>query len=155
MDRKQIVEWFAEHEFGDDLVSLTDEQRDVCEEYANQIIALDPEPTKMCDEGVIKDLEILSELVMKHPRKTTKEWIDTYIEIQREKVSTPAIEPLTEEEMRETVAEAEFDICAVCNSLGTKWGHLKNPEARAAFYLKASHLIEHIAEAQRLKRGKG
>ena len=40
-DREKIAEWFAGHEFGDDFASLPKEHQEICEEYADQIIALD------------------------------------------------------------------------------------------------------------------
>ena len=39
-DREKMVNWFAEHEFGDDFAALSKEQQDVCDEYAHQILAL-------------------------------------------------------------------------------------------------------------------
>ena len=42
---------------------------------------------------------------------------------------------------REQIAKAEYEMCAGCSNLGTKWEHLKNPEAREAFYHKADQII--------------
>ncbi|KKK52165.1 hypothetical protein LCGC14_3107650, partial [marine sediment metagenome] len=39
------------------------------------------------------------------------------------------------------IAKAEYEMCAGCSNLGTKWEHLKNPEAREAFYHKADQII--------------
>ena len=45
-NREKIEEWFARHEFGDDLASLPKEHLEICGEYAGQIIALFDEEGK-------------------------------------------------------------------------------------------------------------
>ncbi|KKL70148.1 hypothetical protein LCGC14_2107850 [marine sediment metagenome] len=57
-DRKAIAEWFAEHEFGDDLISLSEEHQEVCKDYADQILALIPDEQARVAE-IIKLLDML------------------------------------------------------------------------------------------------
>ncbi len=39
MLKTEIKNWFAEYDFGDDLVSLTKEQQDICNEHASEILS--------------------------------------------------------------------------------------------------------------------
>jgi hypothetical protein len=48
------------------------------------------------------------------------------------------------DELREKLASTIFDICRNCNSLGTKWEHLKNPEAKKAWYDYADVLVDEV-----------
>ena len=50
----------------------------------------------------------------------------------------------TRAKIREGLAESLYKVCASCNSTGTKWEHLKNPEARAAWYSWADLLMGEV-----------